>query len=61
VSEGEAVNIRLDPNYNEPKPKRWHKIHCFDCKKDLFSKAMAVKGHQGHDVHYVNERGEVDE
>lgn len=55
------MNIRLDPNYNEPKPKRWHKIHCFDCKKDLFSKAMAVKGHQGHDVHYVNERGEVDE
>lgn len=43
----------------EPK-KRYHAIRCFTCGKDLPGK-QACKLHRGHDVDYVNEKGEIDE
>lgn len=55
------MNWKSDPTYMEPKPKKWLRIHCFTCTKDVPTKASAKKSHLGHDVHYVNKSGEIDE
>lgn len=43
-----------------PDKVRFHKIHCFTCKLDMWSKNAATR-HAGHAVHYVNAAGEIDE
>lgn len=32
-------------------------IYCFTCKRPIYSKRAAQKGHVGHDVDYVDEKG----
>lgn len=54
------MNVTHDPTYREPKPKRYHAIRCLSCKSNLASK-NELRSHKGHEVHYVNERGEIDE
>ena len=49
------MRIKLDSDYMEPKPRKFHKIHCFTCKRDLKSKA-AASVHRGHDVDYLDEK-----
>lgn len=41
--------------------KKYHKIHCFTCKKDILRKSELVRGHVGHSVHYVDKDGKIDE
>lgn len=52
------LNIRFRQNWNEPEPRKYSKIHCFDCKKDLANKRSATQ-HRGHYVEYLDENGEV--
>lgn len=52
------MSIRNDSTYMEPKPLRWAFIHCFDCKKDVRSKAVAADKHRGHDVDYLDDKRE---
>ena len=40
------------------RPKKWHEIYCFDCAKRVPSKAKAAANHKGHDVDYLDEKGE---
>lgn len=53
-------NVRYIPTYNEPKPRVYYAIKCFDCNKNVL-KSNLEKHHKGHDVHYVDKNGEIDE
>lgn len=55
------TRVRYDETYNEPKPKRYWGIRCFDCKLTMFSKNEASRRHRGHELHYVTKEGEIDE
>ena len=46
-------------NHVEPL-RRFHEIYCVTCIKSVPSKKALVK-HMGHDVHYRNERDEIDD
>lgn len=50
---------KYDETWNEPKPKRYARIHCFSCKRDVGSKSAAAQKHKGHECIYLNEKGEV--
>lgn len=45
---------------NKPAPVRYERIHCFTCKRDISNKGL-LKRHMGHDVHYTNKSGEIDD
>ncbi len=40
--------------------KKYHKIHCFTCKKDVASKGSLLPTHRNHDVNYVDAAGNID-
>jgi hypothetical protein len=46
--------------FTQPKMERYYAIHCFTCHCDVDGKS-ALRRHKGHDVHYVNAKGEIDE
>ena len=48
---------KQDPTWNEPKPQRYFRIHCFDCKRDVGSKSAAAQKHRGHEVMYLDKDG----
>lgn len=54
------VRVIRDPDYGE-KPRPYFKIRCFSCRMDLAGKANLRRDHLGHQVHYVNVDGKIDE
>lgn len=54
------MKVTHDPNWNEPIPRKFHAIKCFSCNKLLPGKSH-TQSHKGHDVHYVNKDGSLDE
>lgn len=40
---------------------KFARIHCFTCGRDVSSKSQLSSGHLGHDVHYVDKYGNIDE
>ena len=50
---------KQDPLYAEPKPKKYDRIFCFTCRKNVPSKAMVRPAHIDHQVVYLNKAGEV--
>ena len=55
-----AFSVIYDPNWNEPAPRKYHAIKCWDCKHLIANKAEAGRHHKGHQVTYVNPDGSVD-
>lgn len=41
-------------------PRRYHAIRCFTCQKDVPGKS-ALRLHRGHEVHYVDRDGRIDD
>ena len=54
------ARVIYDPMWNEPKQRKYYAIKCFDCKREV-QKDDLKKNHQGHDVHYVDAKGQIDE
>ena len=48
--------VKYDPLYNEPKPKKWIMIRCFDCNRELLNKSEC-RNHMGHEVRYCDAKG----
>lgn len=52
-----AFSVIYDPNWNEPAPRKYHAIRCFSCKHLVANKTEAGRNHRGHEIFYIDEKG----
>ena len=60
TTESTMARVIYDPMWNEPKQRKYYAIKCFDCNREV-KKDDLKNNHQGHDVHYVDAKGQIDE
>ena len=51
-----------DDEARTPRPKKFERIRCFTCDKEIFSKQeLKRREHAEHEAHYVDKNGTIND